>query len=36
MARVRQVLLDKGVPRQHMRVSSYWKQGVAEHHETLE
>jgi NADPH-dependent ferric siderophore reductase len=36
MARVRQVLLEKGVPRQHMRVSSYWKQGVAEHHEQLE
>jgi NADPH-dependent ferric siderophore reductase len=36
MTRVRQVLADKGVPRQHMRVSSYWKQGVAEHHETLE
>jgi NADPH-dependent ferric siderophore reductase len=32
MARVRLVLADKGIPRQHMRVSSYWKQGVAEHH----
>jgi len=32
MARVRQVLADKGVPKQHMRVSSYWKRGVADHH----
>jgi NADPH-dependent ferric siderophore reductase len=36
MAQVRRVLLEKGVPREHMRVSAYWKQGVAEHHETLE
>jgi NADPH-dependent ferric siderophore reductase len=36
MAQVRQVLADKGVPRQHMRVSAYWKRGVADHHETLE
>jgi NADPH-dependent ferric siderophore reductase len=35
MARVRQVLLEKGVPKQHMRVSAYWKQGVADHHEDL-
>jgi NADPH-dependent ferric siderophore reductase len=35
MAQVRQLLADKGVPRQHMRVSSYWKQGVADHHEDL-
>jgi NADPH-dependent ferric siderophore reductase len=35
MAQVRQVLLEKGVPKQHMRVSSYWKQGVADHHEDL-
>jgi NADPH-dependent ferric siderophore reductase len=35
MARVRQVLADKGVPKQHMRVSSYWKRGVADHHEDL-
>jgi NADPH-dependent ferric siderophore reductase len=35
MARVRQVLLGKGVPRQHMRVSAYWKEGVADHHEDL-
>jgi NADPH-dependent ferric siderophore reductase len=36
MARVRQVLSDKGVPRELTRVSAYWKQGVADHHETLE
>jgi NADPH-dependent ferric siderophore reductase len=35
MAQVRQVLVDKGVPKQHMRVSAYWKQGVADHHEDL-
>lgn len=36
MARVRQVLNDKGVPREATRGSAYWKQGVAEHHENLE
>lgn len=36
MARARQLLLDKGVPKQHMRVSAYWKRGVADHHENLE
>jgi len=36
MARVRQVLNGKGVPREATRVSAYWKQGVAEHHENLE
>jgi len=36
MARVRRVLSDKGVPRELTRVSAYWKQGVADHHETLE
>jgi len=35
MARVRQVLGNKGVPKEWMRVSAYWKQGVADHHETL-
>jgi NADPH-dependent ferric siderophore reductase len=35
MARVRQVLIDKGEPKQHMRVSAYWKQGIADHHEDL-
>jgi NADPH-dependent ferric siderophore reductase len=36
MAHVRRVLNDKGVPREATRVSAYWKQGVAEHHENLE
>jgi NADPH-dependent ferric siderophore reductase len=36
MARVRQVLNGKGVPREATRVSAYWKHGVAEHHENLE
>lgn len=36
MARVRQVLNEKGVPRELTRVSAYWKKGVADHHETLE
>ena len=36
MVRVRQVLNEKGVPRERTRVSAYWKQGVADHHETLE
>jgi NADPH-dependent ferric siderophore reductase len=36
MARVRQVLNGKGVPREATRVSAYWKMGVAEHHENLE
>jgi len=35
MVQVRQVLLEKGVPKQHMRVSAYWKRGVADHHEDL-
>lgn len=34
---VRTLLLDeKGVPKEAMRVSAYWKQGVADHHENLE
>jgi NADPH-dependent ferric siderophore reductase len=36
MARVRHALDEKGVPREATRVSAYWKQGVAEHHEHLE
>ena len=36
MARVRQVLLDKGLPRQAAKVSAYWKHGVADHHERLD
>lgn len=36
MVRVRQLLVDKGLPRQAGRISSYWKRGVADHHhETL-
>ena len=36
MVRVRQLLLDKGLPRQATRVSAYWKQGVPDHHERLD
>jgi NADPH-dependent ferric siderophore reductase len=36
MARVRQVLNEKGMPRAATRVSAYWKRGVTEHHENLE
>nr|WP_314545576.1 siderophore-interacting protein [uncultured Massilia sp.] len=36
MAQVRKLLADKGIPRQATRVSAYWKEGVAEHHENLE
>lgn len=36
MARVRQALNEKGVPREATRVSAYWKRGVAEHHENLD
>jgi NADPH-dependent ferric siderophore reductase len=36
MARVRQVLNEKGMPREATRVSAYWKRGVAEHHEHLD
>lgn len=36
MARVRQLLVDKGLPRQAARISAYWKQGVADHHERLD
>jgi NADPH-dependent ferric siderophore reductase len=36
MAQVRQVLNDKGMPREATRVSAYWKKGVAEHHENLD
>jgi NADPH-dependent ferric siderophore reductase len=35
MVQVRQALADKGIPRERMRVSAYWKQGVADHHENL-
>jgi NADPH-dependent ferric siderophore reductase len=36
MARAREVLNEKGIPRAATRVSAYWKRGVAEHHEHLE
>jgi NADPH-dependent ferric siderophore reductase len=36
MKRVRALLDSKGVPRQLTRVSAYWKEGVAEHHENLD
>lgn len=36
MAQVRKLLADKGIPRQATRVSAYWKEGVAEHHENLD
>jgi len=36
MARVRQVLVETGMPRQAARVSAYWKRGVADHHERLD
>lgn len=36
MAQVRQLLADKGLPRQAGRISAYWKQGVADHHEHLD
>jgi len=30
---LRRYLLDAGLPKQHMHVASYWKQGAAEHHQ---
>ena len=36
MARVRQVLVETGIPRQAAKVSAYWKRGVADHHERLD
>jgi len=36
MVKVRQTLLDKGLPRQAAKISAYWKQGVADHHEHLD
>jgi NADPH-dependent ferric siderophore reductase len=36
MRRLREVLVeDKGLPKDAMRVSAYWKRGVADHHEDL-
>ncbi|HBF51324.1 MAG TPA: NADPH-dependent ferric siderophore reductase, partial [Massilia sp.] len=35
--RLRTVLAEeKGIAKEAMRVSAYWKQGVADHHENLE
>ncbi|MDY0973360.1 siderophore-interacting protein [Massilia sp. CFBP9012] len=36
MVQVRQLMIDKGLPRQAARISAYWKQGVADHHEHLD
>ncbi|MBD8627040.1 siderophore-interacting protein [Oxalobacteraceae sp. CFBP 8753] len=36
MARVRQVLVETGMPRQAAKMSAYWKRGVADHHERLD
>ena len=36
MIRVRQILLEKGHPREAMRVAAYWKQGASEYHENLD
>jgi NADPH-dependent ferric siderophore reductase len=36
MVQVRQLLIDKGLPRQAARISAYWKRGVADHHEHLD
>lgn len=37
MKRLREVLVnEKAQPKEAMRVSAYWKQGVADHHENLE
>jgi NADPH-dependent ferric siderophore reductase len=36
MATVRRVLVDKGQPKEAMRVAAYWKHGASSHHENLE
>ncbi|MBL8348946.1 MAG: siderophore-interacting protein [Burkholderiaceae bacterium] len=36
MARLRDLLRDKGLPREAMRVAAYWKRGLSAHHETLD
>ncbi|MGM9482822.1 siderophore-interacting protein [Roseateles sp. NT4] len=36
MARVRQVLVDKRLPKEAMKVAAYWKAGAMAFHETLE
>lgn len=35
MARVRGLLLDKGMPKESLKVAAYWKAGAAAFHETL-
>jgi len=36
MARVRETLVETGMPRQAAKVSAYWKRGMADHHERLD
>lgn len=36
MARVRGLLLDKGLPKEALKVAAYWKAGATAFHETLE
>lgn len=36
MARLRPVLLDKGLPKESLKVAAYWKAGATAFHETLE
>jgi NADPH-dependent ferric siderophore reductase len=36
MARVRSLLLDKGLPKESLKVAAYWKAGAAAFHETLD
>jgi NADPH-dependent ferric siderophore reductase len=36
MARVRETLVETGMPRQAAKVSAYWKRSVADHHERLD
>jgi len=35
MAQVRRLLLDKGLPKESLKVAAYWKAGAAAFHETL-
>jgi NADPH-dependent ferric siderophore reductase len=35
MVRVRNLLLEKGQPKEAMRVAAYWRQGQADYHEEL-
>ncbi|WP_236206789.1 siderophore-interacting protein [Pseudomonas tohonis] len=36
MTRVRALLVEKGQPKEAMRVAAYWRQGFSDHHEDLE